>query len=310
VLSDVPGVRVGHWTDPVARTGCTAALFPAGTVASGEIRGGAPGTREWELLRPDRLVQRVDAVVLCGGSAFGLAACDGVVRWCEERGQGLPTAGGPVPIVIGAVLYDLAVGDPTVRPGPDEGYAACEAAVGGPFPTGSVGAGTGATVAKWRGRDAARPGGLGTASIAGRAGLVVAALIACNAWGEPRRSGAEPPAGGAAAPPIAAAAWERGIGDAGAVANTTIGVIATNARLDKLECLLMAQSGHDGLARALEPVHTVVDGDALAAAATGDVELTGPDRRAEMEAVRSLAAAATELAVRAAVPPPVAEVRR
>jgi len=143
VLTDVPGVRVGHWTDPVAETGCTVVLFPAGTVGSGEVRGGGPGTREFDLLDPVRTVHRLDAAVLTGGSAFGLAACDGVMRWCEERGLGLPIKGGPVPIVAGAVLYDLAVGDGRIRPGPAEGYAACEAAVAGPFPTGRVGAGTG-----------------------------------------------------------------------------------------------------------------------------------------------------------------------
>ena len=117
-------MRVGHWTDPVAKTGCSVVLFPAGTVASGEVRGGAPGTREFALLSPERMVTRVDAVVLSGGSAFGLAACDGVARWCEERGIGFPTAAGPVPIVVGMVLYDLRAGNASVRPGPDQGYAA------------------------------------------------------------------------------------------------------------------------------------------------------------------------------------------
>jgi len=289
VLTDVAGVRVGHWSDPGARTGCTAVLFPAGTVASGEVRGGAPGTREWELLHPARLVRRIDAAVLCGGSAFGLAACDGVVRWCEERGVGLPTVGGPVPIVVGAVLFDLGVGDPRVRPGPEEGYLACEAAGGGSFATGAVGAGTGATLNKWQGADRARPGGLGTASAGGPGGLIVAALIACNAWGDIREPGAPPlPEPIPPAPPP----WDEPL------ANTTIGVIATNARLDKLGCLLVAQSGHDGLARALAPVHATVDGDALVAAATGTVDVAeGP---AGLEQVRSLAAGAVEAAVRAA----------
>ena len=132
VIGEVAGVRVGHWTHPSARTGCTVVILPATTVASGEVRGAAPGTREWALLQPGRTVDRVDAVVLAGGSAFGLAACDGVMRWCEERGLGYPTKGGPVPIVVGLVLYDLGVGDPSVRPGPAEGYAACEAAQAGP----------------------------------------------------------------------------------------------------------------------------------------------------------------------------------
>src|SRR5439155_10460606 len=140
VITDVPGVRVGHWTDEQARTGCTVVLFPDGTVGSGEVRGGAPATREFELLVPHRTVSRLDALVLTGGSAFGLAACDGVMRFCEERGMGFATSAGVVPIVVGAGLFDLTRGDPTVRPGPDEGRAACEAATDGPVPLGLVGA--------------------------------------------------------------------------------------------------------------------------------------------------------------------------
>jgi L-aminopeptidase/D-esterase-like protein len=286
VLTDVPGVRVGHWTDAVARTGCTVVLFPAGTVASGEIRGGAPGTREWALLDPARTVRRLDAAVLTGGSAFGLAACDGVMRWCEERGAGLPTTAGPVPIVVGAVLFDLAVGDASVRPGPVEGYAACEAAVAGAFPTGPVGAGAGATVAKFRGPGAVRPAGLGTATECGPDGLVVSALIACNAWGDVR----DP-----AQPRPELPSWPAPL-----LADTTIGVVATNARLDKGGCLLVAQSGHDGLARALAPVHATVDGDALVAAATGDVGLPETAGPVAVEVVRILAAAAVERATRLA----------
>ncbi|MFP3900797.1 MAG: P1 family peptidase, partial [Acidimicrobiia bacterium] len=146
MITDLPGVRVGHATDPEGRTGCTVVLFPEGTVASGEVRGGAPATREVALLDPARTVARLDALVLSGGSAFGLAAADGVVRFCEERGMGVPTPAGPVPIVVGLSLFDLAVGDPRARPGPDDGYAACEAATAGPVELGTVGAGTGATV--------------------------------------------------------------------------------------------------------------------------------------------------------------------
>ncbi|HLY84517.1 MAG TPA: P1 family peptidase, partial [Acidimicrobiales bacterium] len=189
MITAVPGVRVGHWSDPGARTGCTVVLFPAGTVASGEVRGGAPGTREWALLAPERTVARLDAVVLAGGSAFGLAACDGVVRWCEERGIGFPTGAGPVPIVVGAVIFDLMVGDPAVRPGASAGYAACVSATTGEVSTGSVGAGTGATVGKWRGPDGVKPGGIGSAvHHSGR--LVVGALVAVNAFGDVR-SGAQ-----------------------------------------------------------------------------------------------------------------------
>src|SRR4051812_30494215 len=148
----VAGVRVGHWTDDVALTGCTVVLLPEGTVASGEVRGGAPAEREMALLDPSRTVNRIDAVVLTGGSAFGLASADGVMRFCEERGIGFPTAGGPVPIVVALGLYDLAQGDGSVRPGADEGYAACEAATDGTIAFGRVGAGAGATIAKWQGR--------------------------------------------------------------------------------------------------------------------------------------------------------------
>ena len=184
-VTEIDGVRVGHWTDDVARTGCTVVLFPEGTVASGEVRGGAPAAREMALLDPSRTVTRIDAVVLTGGSAFGLASADGVMRFCEERGIGFPTAGGAVPIVVALGLYDLAQGDGSVRPGPDEGYAACEAATASTAPTalGRVGAGTGATIAKWQGRDHARPGGLGGAVLR-HGDLVVAALVAVNAYGD------------------------------------------------------------------------------------------------------------------------------
>ena len=280
MITDVTGIEVGHWTDAEARTGCTVVLLPEGTVASGEVRGGAPGTREFALLDPQRLVRHVDAVVLTGGSAFGLAACDGVVRWLEERGRGFTTSVGTVPIVVGAVLFDLLVGDASVRPGPAEGYLACEAATGGSIAVGSVGAGTGATVGKHRGREHARPGGLGTATE--RDGeLVVAALMAVNAFGDIVGRG------GTATTDATRAAE--------AFTNTTIGVVATNARLDKVGCLHAAQAGHDGLARALDPVHLSVDGDAVVAVATGQVEAT-------VDAVRVLAARAVASAVRAAVP--------
>src|ERR1700761_1979422 len=143
-LTDVDGIRVGQVTDAVGRTGVTVVLPPAGSVASGEVRGGAPGTREVDLLAAERMGEHVDAVVLAGGSAFGLAACDGAMRWCEEQGLGVSTPGGAVPIVVGAVIFDLAVGDPKARPDAEAGYAACAAAASGPVETGAVGAGTGA----------------------------------------------------------------------------------------------------------------------------------------------------------------------
>jgi L-aminopeptidase/D-esterase-like protein len=282
-ITRVPGIRVGHWTDRVGRTGCTVILLPAGTVASGEVRGGAPGTREWALLAPERTISRVDAVVLSGGSAFGLAACDGVSRWCEERGIGVPTGGGPVPIVVGAVLYDLMAGDPTARPDAAAGYAACVAANSGPVALGAVGAGTGATMDKWRGRDLAVPGGL-VSNVQTDGELVVAALVAVNAFGSV--------IGGER---LDWPAWL----DRPPFEHTTIGIVATNATLDKVGCLLVAQSAHDGLARALEPVHATVDGDAFVSVAVGG-------SMASVDHVRLLAARAVEDAVRqvAQGPPP------
>lgn len=284
MITDVPGVRVGHYTDVVARTGATAVVLPEGSRASGEVRGGAPATREWDLLVPGRRVERVDVVMLAGGSAFGLAACDGAMRWCEEQGRGHPTPAGPVPIVVGAALFDLLHGDPGVRPGPREGYAACAAASDDRPELGAVGAGTGAMVDKWRGFEHARPAGIGGA--AERDGeIVVGALLAVNAFG-----GLVEP--GAARPPVSEL-----IVAGGPIENTTIGLVATNARLDKASCRLVAESAHVGLARVLEPVASTLDGDAVVAASTG--ALAG----APLERVRMLAARAVEAAVWSAVSP-------
>lgn len=277
MITDVAGVRVGHWDDAVARTGCTVVLLPEGTVASGEVRGGAPATREFALLDPTRTVARVDAVVLSGGSAFGLAAADGVMAHLEAAGVGFETAGGVVPIVVAMGLYDLAVGDPSVRPTAAHGRAAAADATAGPVATGAVGAGTGATIAKWRGPEHRRPGGLVGASITGDDGLVVACLVAVNAFGEP---GADP----------RAVAHGSTAGSDISGTNTTVGVVATNARMDKVACHLLAQSAHDGLARSVAPSHTSVDGDAFVAAATGEVD-------AEVAVVRNLAVAVVSDAV-------------
>lgn len=284
MITELPGVWAGHWTDHVGRTGCTVVLFPEGTVASGEVRGGAPATRETALLAPERLVDRVDAVVLSGGSAFGLATADGVMRFCEEQGTGFPTAHGNVPIVVGLSLYDLGVGDARARPGAEQGYAACLAASAGPLALGAVGAGTGATIGTWGGAAAALPGGLGGA-VHRQGDLVVAALMAVNASGWVDTGDVVPRSGGG-----------------GLATNTTVGVVATNARLDKVGCHLMAQSAHDGLARALVPAHTRFDGDAVVAASVGPDE-TRVD--AQVDHVRWLAMTTVEQAVRAvgALPP-------
>jgi L-aminopeptidase/D-esterase-like protein len=224
-------------------------------------------------------VPHVDAVVLSGGSAFGLATGDGVARWLERQGRGFPTPAGPVPIVVGLSLYDLLEGDARVRPGPDEGIAACEAATDGEVEVGQVGAGTGATLDKWRhGREDARPGGLVTATvrqeIEGGAELVVSALLAVNAAGDVD--------GGTSTPVPGHGTFTGG--------NTTIGLVATNADVDKAGCLKLAQGAHDGLARAVSPPHTRSDGDVLVAAATGPVQ-------ANLDLVRWMVVVAVQRAV-------------
>lgn len=272
MITDIDGLLVGHWTDPEARTGCTVVVCPPATVASGEVRGGAPATREFALLAPTNTVQHVDAVVLTGGSAFGLAAADGVMSWLEGQGRGFPSAPGPIPIVVAMGLFDLGVGDSSIRPGTEEGRAAAERAGTGRFATGLVGAGTGATVGKWHGPDAARPGGLVSATMtAGE--VVVSALVAVNAYGaiDDGTSVGDP------GPPVRPAEASSGVDEPGAepapgFGNTTIGIVATNATLTKSGCHQLAQSGHDGLARAVLPAHTVADGDAFVALATGAVD--------------------------------------
>lgn len=283
------GVLVGHWTDEVARTGCTVVVFPEGTTASGEIRGGAPATRDFGLLAPERTVSQVDAVVLSGGSAFGLAAADGVMRWCEEQGRGFETRGGRVPIVVGLSLYDLTEGDGSVRPGPEAGYAAAQAAREEDLPLGRVGVGTGATMNKWQGAENRQPGGLGGALLQVD-DVLVGALVAVNASGaindgEVQRALIDGTYQHQLADPFA------GENDSQELANTTIGVVATNAILDKLGCYRVARSGHSGMARALLPAHTDGDGDALVVGATGQVE-------ADFGLVQLMAAAAVETAIR------------
>ncbi|MFC7625839.1 P1 family peptidase [Microlunatus sp. GCM10028923] len=277
-------VRVGHWTDPVARTGCTVLIFPEGTVASAEVRGGAPASRELDLLAPERTVARIDAAVLTGGSAFGLASADGVMRYCAEQGRGVPTPAGPVPIVPALGLFDLMVGDASVRPGAEAGYAAAAAATPDGEVRGLIGAGTGATVGKITGTP--QPGGLRSAILRSD-DLVVAALCAANAFGSIDHDGsvlATDLEQSAAAIRVAASFLDQ-------AQNTAIGVVITNARLDKLGCLAAAQGAHDGLARAVAPPHTSGDGDAFIAAATGQVD-------APVDLVRLLAVAAVEQALR------------
>ncbi len=276
-LTAVDGVKVGHCTRAERPTGCTVVLVEAGAVAGVDVRGGAPGTRETDLLDPIDLVQQVNAIVLAGGSAFGLDTASGVVRWLDEHGYGYDAGSGiRVPIVPAAVLIDLHVGgNPKIRPTADCGYRAAQAASGGPVEEGNVGAGAGATVGKLAGLDRAMKGGLGSAAIALPNGLVVAALVAVNALGDvidPATgrvlAGVRTPDGTALAD--ARVLLRRGeVSPAHAGWNTTIGVVATNARLTKDQATKVAQMAHDGYARAISVAHTMVDGDTVFALATG-----------------------------------------
>jgi L-aminopeptidase/D-esterase-like protein len=274
-ICDVAGLKVGHFTDPRRPTGCSVVLCEAGAVASVDVRGGATGTRETALLAPGALVGHVHAVLLTGGSAFGLDAAGGVMRWLEERGHGLPVGPTQVPIVPAAVLFDLWVGDASIRPDAGAGHSACEVAHAGPPAEGCVGAGAGATVGKLFGFDHAMKGGIGTASV--RAGRhTVGALVAVNALGDVLDpadgrlvAGARDALGAGLRNSVAALA--RGEGPAAVMAGsaTTIGVVATDAALDKAEAQRLAAMAQAGLARCIAPVHTQLDGDLLFGLATG-----------------------------------------
>jgi L-aminopeptidase/D-esterase-like protein len=261
-LRDVPGLEVGHATDEVGITGCTVVLAREGAAAGVDVRGAAPGTRETDLLRPTALVDRIHAICLSGGSAFGLAAADGVMRWLAEGSIGFPTGVRPVPIVPAAILFDLAIGSADAVPGPDDGYAACAAAAEGTDPLeGSVGAGTGATVAKLGGVDGQLKGGVGSAGrrLPEPDGSIVAALAVSNALGSIVGRDGRVIAGTRAGP----GRLPPGFG------NSTLAVIGTDASLDRAQCRRLAELGHDALARSVRPVHTMFDGDVVFALATG-----------------------------------------
>ncbi|MCL6553826.1 MAG: P1 family peptidase [Firmicutes bacterium] len=300
-ITDVPGLRVGHETDLVGLTGCTVVLCEDGATAAGEARGAAPGTLGLSVLHPGNLVQRIHGVLLAGGSAFGLAAADGVMRYLEERGRGLDTRVARVPIVCGAVIFDLGLGDPRARPDAAMGYRACHHATDGPVAEGSVGAGTGATVGKVLGPAYAMKGGVGTWSVRLHDGTVVGALVVVNALGDVRAedgtilAGARAPEGGFA---DAARALLRRPPDAVFATNTTLAVVATSATLTKAQCWRLAVQGHAGLSRAIAPSHTLFDGDTVFALATG-AHATG-DLVSLGEATAQVVAEATRRAVRAA----------
>ena len=287
MITDVPGVEVGHWTG--WGTGVTVVVVPPGTTASCEVRGGAPASRETALLEPGRIVEHVDAIVLSGGSAFGLATADGVMHALAERGRGYPTRGGPVPIVPTAAIFDLVTAEGE-RPGPDEGKAALAAAAAAPFTLGRVGAGRGATIGKWRGGEYAVPGGLGSAS-ARDGDVVIGALAVVNAVGDVVGADGQILLGSTAPDDVPGFAdplpFEEG-------EHTTLLVVATNARLTKLECRLVAESAHHGMARAIYPSHSRHDGDIAFALATGQVD-------AHVDRLRMIASDVTAEAIRAAV---------
>lgn len=301
-LTAIPGIQVGHATDLVGITGCTVILCPPGTVGGVDQRGGAPGTRETDLLRPVHLVNEVTAVVLSGGSAFGLASADGVMRWCESQGRGYQSrAGAIVPIIPAAILNDLGIGEAGIRPDAAMGITACENASAHPVEEGCIGAGTGCRIAGGRGNAWATKGGLGSAAIDLGNGLIVAALVAVNAVGDILDENGQIMAGLRAhedkpgfadmmlafrqmfsAPPAAQ-------GD-----NTVIGVVATNAKLNKEDTNKIAQMAHDGLARAIKPAHTMYDGDTIFSLATGQIS-------ADVNLVGAYAAEVFEQAIRRGV---------
>ena len=305
-ITDIPGIRVGHWTDRRAATGCTVVLCEAGAVGGVDVRGAAPGTRETDLLRPGNLVEEVHGVLLTGGSAFGLDAAGGVVRYLEERGAGLQFGGQVIPIVPAAVLYDLGIGRPR-RPDAEAGYRAARAATRGAVAEGSVGAGTGATIAKLAGRERLLKGGLGTASERLDTGVLVGAVVAVNAVGAIR----DPRTGRIVAAPRGddrgfinvdrllrtGRLWprpesEQPEAESGAE-NTTIAVVATSAALTKAQANRLATVCHDGFARTTWPAHTRADGDTIFALATGKIEVD----EAGYRALEAMATRAVERAI-------------
>ncbi len=305
-LTKVPGIKVGHYTDLEGVTGCTVALCPPGTVGAVDVRGGAPGTRETDLLQAHNLVEEVSAVVLSGGSAFGLATADGVMRWHVERGLGYQSRSGVVvPIVPAAILFDLTIGKTGITPGAADGYLACEAATADPVAMGCVGAGTGARIAAIRGDKRASKGGIGSAAVALPNGLIVAALMAVNSVGNVIGEDGKILAGlrSNAGDGFVSLLDEMALlaVETTARENTVIGIVATNGKLNKAQAQKVAQMSHDGIARAVNPAHTMFDGDTIFALATGDVPadttLVGA-YAAEMvaQAIRRAAHKATTLA--------------
>ena len=302
-LTDISGLRVGHFTSDRRPTGCTVVLFDKPAVAGVDVRGSAPGTRETDLLHPLNTVQAVNAIVLSGGSAFGLDAASGVMRFLDEQQIGYRVGPLVVPIVPAAIIFDLNVGDSKIRPDADAGYRACRSASTQPVPQGNVGAGAGATVGKLFGRDFAMKGGTGSASIRfPDSGVMVAALAVVNAVGDitDHRSGAI--LAGARSPDgkglrNSVSAMLRGeMAKSQHGANSTVAIVVTNAQLTKVQANKMAQMAHDGFARSINPVHTAADGDTIFAAATGEMQT-----QIDFTVIGSLGAECMALAIQNAV---------
>ena len=278
-LTRVPGIQVGHHTNIEGVTGCTVVLCPPKTVGAVDVRGGAPGTRETDLLQAHNLVEEVSAIVLSGGSAFGLSTADGVMRWHVERGLGYQSRSGVVvPIVPAAILFDLTIGPEGVYPNADSGYHACEAATAEPVAMGSVGAGTGARIGAIMGNERASKGGIGSAAVELHNGLIVAALMAVNAVGNVIDEQGQILAGLRSADSKGFVSMLDAMTemiseppDDSAGENTVIGVVATNGKMSKSHVKKVAQMAHDGIARAVNPSHTMYDGDTIFALATGDL---------------------------------------
>ena len=299
-ICDVPGILVGHAQNKEGGTGCTVIIAENTAVCGVDVAGGGPGTRETDALNPVNLVQSVNAVYLGGGSAYGLAGADGVMRWCEENGMGFDVGVGVVPIVPGAVLFDLPIGSYSVRPDSDMGYKACCNASSTEAGMGNIGAGTGATIGKARGLDGMMKGGLGTASIKiGK--VVIGALVAVNCFGDIIDStngkiiaGARPETGSEFLGCLHyyKQSIENGINPLGT--NTTIGAIATNAKLTKSQATKISMMAHDGYARAINPIHTMHDGDTIFTLSTGDIE-------ADISSIGAIAAEVMSMAIVAGI---------
>lgn len=274
-LTAIRGVEVGHAHDLAAITGCSVVLLPEGSCGGVDVRGGAPATRETDLFDPSATVQRIDAICLSGGSAFGLAAADGVMRWLHEQGRGLPVRGVRIPIVSAACIFDLAIGASDCWPDSAMGYEACRAATAEAVAEGCVGAGTGATAGKVRGMEWAMKSGVGSSALVLPGGITVAALAVTNPIGDIYRDGTREIIAGARRPgggflDSAAVLRSEPLDPPAGRLNTTLAVVVTDARLDKAGCRKLAQMAQDALARTIRPVHTPADGDIVFAVATGE----------------------------------------